>query len=670
MLTASISMNIFQRLAFAFKAKSINDVIMPGWDSVDLITRTSSRTRTPGELLNYNKLTLYVNKAINKRAEKVSQIEFTLSKGEKQIEEHDILTLLNRPNPHHTGRQFWKLYQKYLDITGRAFIYIARTKTGIFSPETVELHLLRPDLVSIERDTAGLVTGYRYRMGNRDSHRTFDPDEIIYSFNPDPLNPLEGESILMSGIRAMDTENDLADYHASVLKNGGRVDGVFSFKSSLTATQLQELQEQYVAKYAEAKRAGRPMFLSGDATYERLALNPDELSYLETKKLTLNDICLMTGVPRAILAQTSDETFSNAEAAHNIFLRETIKPLLEDLTTVLDWRFVPDELDLGFIDPTPDDIERTVKVVTAMNAVNAATTNEKREQLGLEPLPQSEADEVFVPFSLSPLTGSTDEPTPTTVTEEDKKKGYDHPLRDPFVRRRYEKLMVRRYDRREKLLKKAIIDYFKKQEARLIDHLEGVRTYRRKDLFGEAFDMSLEITIAKTSILPLLRQFLEESGQNAMELLGSSSTFVLASEIGSWLDERAETFAKQINDTTFEKLKRQFEESLAEGENRKQLIERIQNTYDGYTEGRATTIARTEVHNATQRGTFAGYQQAGVPIKIWVTVGDLNVRDAHQIDGQERPINMPFDLNDGSKLMYPGDLSGDPSVTVNCRCSI
>lgn len=662
-------MSIFSKFINAVRRKGVDDVIMQSWDSIDIPSNTISTKRSKTDFLNYNKLTLYVNRAIDKRAEKVSQVEFTLKKGDKKIEKHDILTLLNRPNPHHTGRQFWKLHQKYKDITGAAFIYVHREKKEMFGPESVELHHLRPDLVELMWE-GGVVVGYKYRQNSRGEYLTFTPDQVIYDFNPDPMKPLEGESLLQAGIRAMDTENQLSDYHNHILRNGGKIDGVFSFKETLTATQLKELREQYIEKYAQAKRAGLPMFLSGDADYKRTSLDPDELSYLESKKVTLNDICLLTGVPPALLAHTSQEKYDNAEAAHKIFLRETIKPLLENLTTILDWRFVPEEYDLDFIDPTPEDVDRTVKVVTAASSVHAVSVNEKREMLGLERLPGKEADEIFIPFSEVPLTGATDTPEPTPVSEEDKKKGFTHPLSDEFVRRRYEKLMVRRYDRREQLLKREMKKYFKEQLGRITEHLVEVRTYRRKDLFGETFDTTLELNLAKGTILPLITEFLEESGQQAMELLGSNYTFVLAADIRSWLDERAGIFAEQITSTTFEKLKDQFEASLEAGENRKELIARIQGVYDGFTEGRATTIARTEVHNATQRGTFAGYQQAGSPIKIWVAVGDLNTRDAHlQADGQERPLNMPFDVG-GEKLMYPGDPAGAAENTVNCRCTI
>lgn len=222
--------------------------------------------------------------------------------------------------------------------------------------------------------------------------------------------------------------------------------------------------------------------------------------------------------------------------------------------------------------------------------------------------------------------------------------------------------MIRRYDEREARLRPVLRKFFHEQRDRIIDHLGGT-----KALEDEVFDMQLEVRIGHAAILPLIQQFLMEAGQDAKELLGSTTPFVLGSEIGRWLDDRAELFARSVNETTFTDLKRQFEESLIEGENRQQLIDRIQQTYAGYDEARATMIARTEVHSATQHGTFAGYQQAGSPIKIWVTVGDARVRHSHaSVDGQEKPINTPF----SNGLMYPGEMGAPASEVINCRCSL
>lgn len=58
--------------------------------------------------------------------------------------------------------------------------------------------------------------------------------------------------------------------------------------------------------------------------------------------------------------------------------------------------------------------------------------------------------------------------------------------------------------------------------------------------------------------------------------------------------------------------------------------------------------------------------------KEWLTVGDANVRASHDAaNGQERPIEQPFVLDDGSQLQYPGDGSLGASLgqIVNCRCA-
>jgi HK97 family phage portal protein len=528
------------------------------------------------------------------------------------------------------------------------------------------MHLLRPDLVKVLFEN-GDIAGYEYTPKNG-SPVTYKPEEIIYSFNPDPQKPLEGESILRAGIRAIDTELQLSEYHSRVLRNGGRVDGVFNFKAALNKEQLQSLKDGYKEEYAGARQAGMPLFLGGDAKYERVALNPDELSYLESKNVTLDEICLMTGVPRAVLARASEETYANADAAISIFLRETIKPLLVNLTSLLDWRLVPDDLDLDFKDPTPEDIDRKVKVVTAAHAVSAATTNEKREMLGLDPLPDKEADEILVPFSLTPL-GQKPEPheKPGQEPPEEKRKAFEHPLRDEFVRKRYGAVMAKRLDRREAEFKQAIARYFEEQRTRLLDHIGETRVFRRKDLFDDALNRDTEIRLAKGTALPLLQMFLKDAGDDALALIGFDYDFNLSSDIASWLDGRADVFAKQITATTFENLKDQFAASFEAGESRRDLIKRIEDTYAGYTETRATTIARTEVHAAMQKGTFEGYRQARLPTKIWVTVGDAHVRDSHAAqDGEEVPIDAPF----SNGLQYPGDPRADASEVINCRCSV
>lgn len=634
------------------------------------------------DFLDYNEISMYVNRAIEIRAEKVGCVEFKLKKGDKDIEKDKLYDLLNKPNKFHTGKQFWKLYQKYMDLTGNAFIFIDK-KNELFANETLPtaMHLLRPDAVKIlfnENNTD--IVGYEYNNGKTTD--TYNPDQIIYSFNPDPKSPLKGMSLLMAGIRAIETEIQLEEYQAKVLKNGGRVEGVLNFKAALNKTQMKDLKDSYEEEYAGAQKAGRPLFLGGDASYVNVGLNPQELSYLESKKVTLDDICILTGVPKEILGVTSGATYANADASIAIFLREIVKPLLVDLTTFLDWRLVPEDKDLTFIDPTPEDIDKKIKIAKAAHETNCATINEKREMLGMDDIEMEGADAILVPFSLTPLEQAVAEPEPAPEMDpnadpeddeeqdppEEKrlKKNYKHPLKDPVFRKKYGEQKAMRMDKREKRFKRAIDNYFADQKERILDHLP-TKKFKTKGFLDEMFNPEIEIKLAKNAVIPLLKQILVEAGLETIEMLDYNYNFVFSSAMEKWIDNRSDLLAKEITDTTFKKLKSQFSQAIDANETREQLVRRIQETYTGFNESRARTIARTEVHGATEQGTLDAYKQAGVGIKIWVAVTDDVTRESHaMLDGEEVPINGYF----SNGLLMPGDQNGPAEEVINCRCQI
>lgn len=624
------------------------------------------KAKTARDYLDINDISLYVNRAIDKRADKVSEVRFVLRKGKDEIEDpfNPWLLLLSRPNKYFTGKQFWKLLQKYIDITGEAYIYL-ESERELFQPEKVKaMHLLQPDRVKINFNKEGTdIVNYEYTTDTKTF--IYLPEQVIRVFEPDPLCPLRGVSLLRSGLRQIDTDNQLTELQMRVIRNGGHIGGVFRFKDKLTSDQLKQLEEKYAEKYSEAKNSGKPLFLGGDAEWLKTALSPIELGFIESKKLTLDDIATLTGVPRALLARPSDETFSNADAAQNIFLRDTIKPLIQQLVTILDWRLIPDEFDLDFVDPTPENREEIRKDLQTASQVYAISTNEKREILGLEPIP--DGDEILVPFSVTPLGKSLTQDT----TEEKKVKTveFQHPLKDPIKRKVWGEIQYKRLDRRQARLRKVLRDYFEEQKKRIVSQIEGRRSFKVKALVDQVFDSKLEISLASRTVLPLLRQMMIDAGQDTFEILDVGVQFTMTSQLESWLDKRVDTFSHTINETTFNKLKSEFEESFDKNETRQQLIKRIENVYDEYTESRAATIARTEVHGAVQTATEEAYKEAGIPIKIWVWSPGVmgGVREEHiKMDGEEQSIGQPF----SNGLQYPGDPSGDPEETINCECTI
>lgn len=653
-------------------------------------------------------MSLYVNKALNVRAQSLSEIEFVIKKGEKEVENHQLLELFEKPNKAFSGKEFFRMYQKYMDIYGEVYILLDKELQIGGKNKVNEMVLLKSDMVDpyFDKKTGELVKiDYKTPEGTT----TYPADEIIFARNPSPKNPLRGESLLYAGSGQIDTSIQIDEYHAKILENGGKVEGVFTFKNSLTGNQLTEIKEQYQKEYGNASKAGLPMFLGGDTGYINTGLSPTELSYLQTKQAIFDDMLVMTGVPRVLMSKGSEETFSNADASIRVYQSETVKKMMTSLVDVLSV-LVEEGEELTFVDPTPENKEEKRKDIETGIKNYVITPNEAREMLGLEPL--TEGDNLLAPMNIMPIEGrnepqeiekqksltkspacrqegETKEECVSRKIPELIKEGYTqdqaiavanslcstvckisrHPLRSRAKREVYHALCMKRLDKRQEQFEKALRKYFKDQEKRLLDSMIAQKHFRKKDLFEEIFVLGVEIELARRTLMPVLEEMMIEAGEESKEVSGSDWDFLVTATMTAWLSTKVDFFTRQINETTFDILRRELKESLDKGESRKELMDRVKNKYKDFSETRIDTIARTEVHAVTQYGTFQGYQQASLATKVWVWAPGLKggVRENHvAMDGQEVPINTTF----SNGLMFPGDPVGSPSETVNCQCFI
>ena len=233
----------------------------------------------------------------------------------------------------------------------------------------------------------------------------------------------------------------------------------------------------------------------------------------------------------------------------------------------------------------------------------------------------------------------------------------------------YGKYKVLKEVKNEEFFKKEVNKYFSKQMGRLLGDIKSIKksSKKYKNLIDESFNQNLEVKIAMDHFLPILTDFLMESGMDTYNLMGGTFNFSLSADIASWLDKKTDVFAKQINDTTFKKLKSEMAESLANEETRAQLVKRIENTYGNISKSRASTIARTEVGGVMTKGAFEAYTQMDIPIKIWVAVNDSQTRSSHASqDGEERPLKTPF----SNGLQFPREAGGPAGEVINCRCQV
>jgi uncharacterized protein with gpF-like domain len=139
--------------------------------------------------------------------------------------------------------------------------------------------------------------------------------------------------------------------------------------------------------------------------------------------------------------------------------------------------------------------------------------------------------------------------------------------------------------------------------------------------------------------------------------------------------------------TTQRKINRIVVDGLAAGDTEQNIALGIQNGLlsDEFLSSRALTIARTESAAAFNYGTFTEYQNNdGVAEKEWLSSRDQFVRDigsgdsathtAPEVDGQRRPVGMPFEIplaiGGSALLQFPSEYGVSAAATINCRCTM
>lgn len=176
-------------------------------------------------------------------------------------------------------------------------------------------------------------------------------------------------------------------------------------------------------------------------------------------------------------------------------------------------------------------------------------------------------------------------------------------------------------------------------------------------------------------LLDQLQVAAEAGGTDAFNQLGVQADFNLNTPDGqAFLRGRAQRFAEQINDTTWDLLKGRLADAIDNGLSMREIEDVVQQTMGDRIRSSAETIARTEVIGALNGGSLYGAKASGVPgKKTWIAALDQRTRDSH-IEAHDQYQANPIDIEDdfmvgGGAGPAPGQI-GLAEEDINCRCAI
>jgi HK97 family phage portal protein len=269
------------------------------------------------------------HRAVRLVAEAAAAVPWLLYEGTEELSEHPLIDLVRRPNGRMGGPEFFETLFGQLMLSGNGFI-----EPAILDGAVRELHLLRPDRISVVEGVDGWVAAYDYRAGGRTRRIAADGEGIslLHMKLFHPLDDHLGFAPLAAAHMALDLSNAAARWNKALLDNSARPSGALIYQpkegGNLTPEQYRRLKQELDDGYSGPMRAGRPLLLEGGLDWKSMGLSPRDMDFVAAKDGAARDIALACGVPPMLLGIPGDNTYANYQEANRAFYRLTVLPLV------------------------------------------------------------------------------------------------------------------------------------------------------------------------------------------------------------------------------------------------------------------------------------------------------------------------------------------------------
>lgn len=607
----------------------------------------------------------WVYRCVSTIAEEVSSAKLRLYRKSKdgndtEVTDHELLSLLERPNPEMTQADVLEWISSFIDLDGNAYLYKAKVGT-----KTRELWPLRSDWVKIKPsdDKKRLVGGYAYYNG--EGNIPLQIEEVIHfrEFNPKFFNkqiPFKGIGTVEAAKDIVEEDHTIKEWNKNFFKNGATTSGVLEYDGELNEKQKKRIELGWKKQQEGTDNAGKTPILSGGLKWKQTQFSQRELAFIDQRKLDRDDIFLMFGIPKGLL-MAEDVNLANSKTALWAFTRFTVRPRLRKIEDVLNATLVKeygDDLYFEFDNPVPEDRAQTVSEYSA--GVNQwLTPNDIRREEGLEEL--EGGDELRQ--SSNPLIGLGEHGhshkgkkkilTMDERTEKGEKEWHD---------------MLKAQQPYENKYKNEFRKYFHGLRTRVIQRLGEMKSV--KATASDIVDDEEEVRTMIELLTPLQRELIEKAGNLALKKLGLTTDFVITPDIEKVLEKYHVRLATAINRTTREQLEDILIES--EGVGISEVTEKIDEYFEWADDVRAERIARSETIRTSNQGMEDAWKQSDlVESKEWYTALDERVCPfCDEMDGTVVALGENyFDKGDefmGMQLDFR-DI-GEPPLHTSCRC--
>lgn len=332
-----------------------------------------------------------------------------------------ILQLWDYPNDYYSGRTLQKAM--LLDYMTEASCYALKLRNG--AGRVVELWWLPAMLVTPYGNEHEYISYYRYNPNGIPID--IPPSEVIHiKDGMDPRDPKQGLNRLKALAREIFTDEEAAQFSATVLSNMGVPGVIISPESTGIAANNRiadpaGVKQRYIETFG-GERRGEPMVLTAPTKVQVLSWSPDDMKLTDLRRVPEERLAAVFGIAAVVVglgAGLDRSTYSNMEEARQAATEEFLVPHWSDwgadlrvqlLNEFADWKQYVVDFDLTEVRVLQEDQNKLWE--RNLNALNRGGITRRvfKENVGEE---ADDTDDVYYIPTTVTVTNAEDMPPPT-----------------------------------------------------------------------------------------------------------------------------------------------------------------------------------------------------------------------------------------------------------------
>lgn len=636
----------------------------------------------------------------------------------KEIIGHWATKLLANPQPQITGFEFKETILQDMMIGGR---YSAlKLSNGLVVKGLQHLHPneLTPQDPTPEQQALGYTIGGYRAMDARGEAVIYKPEQVLYIKYKSPLSRTIGQSPLLAAFKSIDTDNEAESHVFTVLKNRGmNPDVVIETDLEISDEDRKVIKEAWKQNHG-GDNAGGIEVLGGGGKIKTLGMTMQDLDLDAIRRTPAVAICICFGFPAeaiGIVPGLENSTYSNKEQAGVDAFLNGIVPLQVR---------IQEGLQLGLLNNSANEfvrfdntrvpayqyIMKTEKALSLSNAqAGFITIDEHRATLGLPPVDGGGGDCFLRGFALMTVpNGKIVEPPPpapvpkvideVAPVKSDKGAGcscanapackHHSPTRyKSFTVAQAQRIALNRLRLQARLAPAVKAEMVKEFEAQATSVFKAVKSSTKAATITpeQAVELNRQLSLlegewsTRTQMSAQVWQgyIVKTAADDVIAGVLSLSNTISTETAQRWIKQYTYKFAREISGASADAVRSVVQMAQEKAWTIPELRDELQKTFSTWTDARATMVAETETHRASNQGDILGYKENGILQKQWLATDGDACEFCMEMDGKVESIDAAFVPEGGSVTGKDGGIytnSYEPveaaDLHPNCKCVI